>query len=82
MDELEARIVELGEQEELAACGPISAATRSWSCSGWAPDRSSARPWRSSWNSASTRGPLGEEEAAARLREWWETRNTMEAARP
>ena len=66
MDELEARIIELGEEEELRRlCGPTSPAIRSWRCSRWDRARSSGARWRSSWNSGSTRAPSARRRRAA-----------------
>jgi poly(A) polymerase len=56
MDELEARIAELREREELDAIRPPLDGRQVMAFLGVAPGRSSARRWRSCWTCASTRG--------------------------
>ena len=63
MDELEARITELGEQEELRSLRPTSTGTRSWSCWASGPGRAVGQALTFLMELRLDEGPLGEEAA-------------------
>ena len=71
MDELEARIVELGEQEELKALRPDLDGNQIMELLGIGPSRAVGQALDFLMELRLDEGPLGEEEAAARLRAWW-----------
>ena len=71
MDELEARIVELGEQEELQALRPDLDGNQIMELLGIGPGRAVGQALDFLMELRLDEGPLGEEEAAARLRAWW-----------
>ena len=71
MDELEARIVELGEQEELRALRPDLDGNQVMELLGIGPGRAVGQALNFLMELRLDEGPLGEEEAAARLRAWW-----------
>ncbi|MHB1911449.1 MAG: CCA tRNA nucleotidyltransferase, partial [Acidimicrobiales bacterium] len=72
MDELEARIVELRQQEELDAIRPDLDGRRVMAELGLAPGPQVGRALDFLLELRLDEGPLGEEEAARRLRAWWE----------
>ncbi len=74
MDELEARIVELGEQEELKALRPDLDGNQIMELLGIGPGRAVGEALDFLMELRLDEGPLGEEEAAARLRAWWAER--------
>ncbi len=74
MDELEARIAELGEQEELKALRPDLDGNRVMELLGIGPGRAVGEALDFLMELRLDEGPLGEEEAAARLRAWWAER--------
>ena len=71
MDELEARITELGEQEELRALRPDLDGNQIMELLGIGPGRAVGEALDFLMELRLDEGPLGEEEAAARLRAWW-----------
>jgi poly(A) polymerase len=71
MDELEARIVELGEQEELRSLRPDLDGNQVMELLGIGPGRAIGQALNFLMELRLDEGPLGEEEAAARLRAWW-----------
>ncbi|HUZ43645.1 MAG TPA: CCA tRNA nucleotidyltransferase [Acidimicrobiales bacterium] len=71
MDELEARITELRQQEELDAIRPDLDGRRVMSELGLAPGPQVGRALDFLLELRLDEGPLGEEEAARRLRAWW-----------
>ena len=71
MDELEARIVELGEQEELRSLRPDLDGNQVMELLGIGPGRAVGQALNFLMELRLDEGPLGEEEAAARLRAWW-----------
>jgi poly(A) polymerase len=71
MDELEARIVELGEQEELRSLRPDLDGNQVMELLGIGPGRAIGQALDFLMELRLDEGPLGEEEAAARLRAWW-----------
>jgi poly(A) polymerase len=73
MDELEARIAELREQEELDAIRPDLDGNQVMELLGIGPGRAVGQALAFLMELRLDEGPLGEEEAAARLREWWAT---------
>ena len=74
MDELEARIVELGEQEELQALRPDLDGNQIMELLGVGPGRAVGQALNFLMELRLDEGPLGEEEAANRLRTWWAER--------
>ena len=74
MDELEARIAELGEQEELKALRPDLDGNQVMELLGIGPGRAVGQALDFLMELRLDEGPLGEEEAAARLRAWWAER--------
>jgi poly(A) polymerase len=71
MDELEARIVDLREQEELDAIRPDLDGAQVMDQLGIRPGRDVGRALGFLLELRLEEGPLGEEEARARLTEWW-----------
>jgi poly(A) polymerase len=74
MDELEARIAELGEQEELQALRPDLDGNQIMELLGIGPSRAVGQALDFLMELRLDEGPLGEEEATARLRAWWAER--------
>ena len=74
MDELEARITELGEQEELKALRPDLDGNQVMELLGIGPGRAVGQALDFLMELRLDEGPLGEEEATARLRAWWAER--------
>ena len=70
MDELEARIVELGEQEELRSLRPDLDGNQVMELLGIGPGRAVGQALNFLMELRLDEGPLGEEEAAARQRAW------------
>ena len=73
-DDLESRIRELKEQEELDAVRPDLNGEQVMSILGLRPGREVGQAMRFLLELRLDEGPLGEEEATRRLREWWESR--------
>jgi len=71
MDELEARIAELQEQEELAAIRPDLDGTQVMEHLGIGPGREVGQALAYLLEVRLDEGPLGEEEAYRRLDAWW-----------
>ena len=71
MDELEARIAELREQEELDALRPDLDGNQVMELLGIGPGPAVGRALSFLMELRLDEGPIGEEEAAARLRAWW-----------
>ncbi|MGH9046817.1 MAG: CCA tRNA nucleotidyltransferase, partial [Acidimicrobiales bacterium] len=76
MDELERRIAELREQEELDAMRPDLDGNRVMELLGVPPGRAVGRALDFLLELRIEDGPLGEEEAARRLRAWWSEQGT------
>jgi len=76
MDELEARIVELQEQEELQAIRPDLDGRQVMQLLGIEPGPVIGQAMDFLLEMRIEEGPLGEEEASRRLRSWWEERST------
>jgi poly(A) polymerase len=74
MDELEARIAELRQQEELDSLRPDLSGNQVMELLGLAPGPAVGQALAFLTDLRLDEGPLGEEEAAARLRQWWEDR--------
>ncbi len=74
MDELENRIVELGEQEELNSLRPDLTGNQVMELLGVAPGPVVGQALAFLMELRLDEGPLGEEGAAARLRQWWDER--------
>lgn len=77
-DDLEARIDELAEEEELAAMRPDLDGTQIMAILGLAPGREVGEAYRFLLEKRIDEGPLGPERAESALRAWWAAR----AARP
>jgi poly(A) polymerase len=75
MDELEARIAELGEREELDAIRPDLNGTQVMAHLGIGPSRAVGEALDYLLELRLDEGPLGEEEAGRRLDGWWAERN-------
>jgi poly(A) polymerase len=75
MDQLEARIAELQEQEELAALRPDLDGTAVMAHLGLQPGREVGEALAFLLELRLEEGPLGEEEAKRRLDEWWAGRS-------
>jgi poly(A) polymerase len=73
MDELEARIVELRQQEELDAMRPDLDGAQVMDELGIGPGRDVGRALAFLLELRLEEGPLGEEEARKRLAGWWAT---------
>ena len=71
MDELEARITELGEQEELGRLRPDLTGNQVMELLGVGPGPLVGRALAFLMELRLDEGPLSEDEATARLREWW-----------
>ena len=80
MDELERRIEELREQEELDAIRPDLDGRQVMELLGLAPGPAVGRALSFLLEARLDEGPLGQEEAARRLREWWEKSRRDERA--
>ena len=76
MDELEARIAVLREQEELDAIRPDLDGTQIMDQLGLSPGRDVGAALSFLLELRLEEGPLGEEEARRRLQAWWEERST------
>ena len=74
MDELEARIAELGQQEELDRLRPDLTGNQVMELLGVPPGPLVGQALAFLMELRLDDGPLGEEAAGARLREWWESR--------
>ncbi|MCW4385794.1 CCA tRNA nucleotidyltransferase [Salinibacterium sp. SYSU T00001] len=73
-DDLEQRIKELAEQEEIAAVRPDLDGEQIMALLGIRPGREVGEAYRFLLELRLDEGPLGEEEATRRLRAWWESR--------
>ena len=71
MDELEARIAELRQQEELDAIRPDLDGNQVMELLGIGPGRAVGQALQFLMELRLDEGPLGEDEAATRLRAWW-----------
>jgi poly(A) polymerase len=76
MDELEARIAELREEEELDSLRPDLDGNQVMELLDIGPGRAVGQALSFLMELRLDEGPLGEDEAAARLREWWAGRQT------
>jgi poly(A) polymerase len=76
MDELERRIVELREREELDAMRPDLDGNQVMEILGLAPSPAVGRALDFLLELRIEAGPLGEEEATKRLREWWSAQSS------
>ncbi len=74
-DDLEARIAELSEQEELAAMRPDLDGNQIMDVLGIPPGREVGEAYRFLLELRLDRGPLGEDAATAELRAWWAARS-------
>jgi len=74
MDALEGRIAELREREELDALRPDIDGNRVMELLGIGPGRAVGEALAMLLEARLDEGPLGEEEAERRVREWWATR--------
>jgi poly(A) polymerase len=74
MDELEARIAALQEEEELAALRPDLDGNEVMEILGVGPGRTVGDAMRFLMDIRLDEGPIGKPEAERRLREWWESR--------
>ncbi len=72
MDELEARIADLRQQEELDAIRPDLDGTQVMEELGISPGRQVGRALAFLLELRLEEGPLGEEEARKRLAQWWQ----------
>ena len=73
-DDLEDRIAELSEQEEIAAIRPELDGQQIMKLLGLAPGREVGAAYNFLLELRLNEGPLGEEEATRRLRAWWSAR--------
>ncbi len=73
-DDLETRIAELAEKEELNAMRPDLDGEQIMAILGLSPGREVGQAYRFLLEARIEEGPLGEEEATKRLREWWAQR--------
>jgi poly(A) polymerase len=73
-DDLEDRIATLGEEEELAAIRPDLDGEQIMQILGIKPGREVGDAYRFLLELRLAEGPLGDEEAASRLRDWWQRR--------
>jgi poly(A) polymerase len=76
MDELEARIGELGQQEELDRLRPDLTGNQVMTLLGVPPGPVVGQALGFLMELRLDEGPLGAEEASGRLREWWDGRST------
>ncbi|MBD3689560.1 CCA tRNA nucleotidyltransferase [Nanchangia anserum] len=74
-DDLEARIAEIAEREELAKIRPDLDGTQIMEILGIAPGREVGEAYRMLLQARMDEGPLGEEEATRRLKLWWQQRS-------
>ncbi len=74
VDELEARIAELAEQEELEAMRPPVDGNQIMSHLGIRPGPDVGRAWQYLLDQRIERGPMSEQEALAALDDWWRDR--------
>jgi len=74
-DDLEARIARLSEEEELAAMRPDLDGNQIMRLLGIGPGRDVGEAYRFLLDLRMDEGPLGEDEAARRLRAWWASRH-------
>ena len=74
-DDLEARIAELAEQEELGAMRPDLDGEQIMAILGIGPSRTVGEAYKYLLEMRIDEGPLGEEEATKRLHEWWAAKN-------
>jgi poly(A) polymerase len=74
-DDLEARIAELTEQEELNAMRPDLDGEQIMAILGIGPSRTVGEAYKYLLEMRIDEGPLGEEEATKRLHEWWAAKN-------
>jgi len=79
MDELETRIAELREREELDALRPDLDGNQVMELLGIGPGRAVGQALGFLMELRLDEGPLGEEEAAARLRAWWASQQAGQA---
>jgi poly(A) polymerase len=75
MDELEARIAELREQEELDSLRPDLDGNQVMTILGIGPGRAVGDALRFLMELRLDEGPLGEEQATGRLKDWWAARS-------
>ncbi|MGY5766087.1 CCA tRNA nucleotidyltransferase [Brachybacterium sp. DNPG3] len=75
-DDLEQRIAELAEQEEIDRIRPDLDGNRIMQILGLAPGREVGQAYQHLLELRMEHGPLGEERAEAELRAWWEARST------
>jgi poly(A) polymerase len=80
MDELEARIVDLREQEELDAIRPDLDGAQVMDELGLPPGRDVGRALAFLLELRMEEGPLGEMEARQRLADWWRGQRSVEQA--
>ena len=73
-DDLEARIAELREREEIDAIRPDLDGTQIMELLGIGPGREVGEAYRFLLELRMEHGPLGEERARAELKEWWTAR--------
>jgi poly(A) polymerase len=73
-DELEGRIAELAEREELDAIRPDLDGNQIMALLGIGPGREVGEAYRHLLELRMDRGPMSEEEATAELRAWWAAR--------
>ena len=74
-DDLEARIDELAEEEELAALRPDLDGTQIMAILGIPPGREVGEAYKFLLEKRIDDGPLGSERAEAALRDWWAARS-------
>ncbi len=78
-DDLEQRIAELAEQEELKAVRPDLDGTAIMAILGIGPGRDVGRAWNHLKELRLDRGPLAPEEAEAELVAWWQAQQAQQA---
>jgi len=74
-DDLEARIAELAEQEELGAMRPDLDGEQIMAILGIGPSRTVGEAYKYLLEMRIDEGPMGQEEATKRLHEWWAAKN-------
>lgn len=74
-DDLEARIAQLAEQEELASMRPDLDGEQIMAILGIGPSRAVGQAYRYLLEMRIDEGPLGEDEATKRLQQWWAQQN-------